>query len=155
MRTLIHSPFHFALAFVALILAFAMAESGAYAVENATTGSTNQPSVQIPKSDFVIPSNISQGRDPFYPLSRRLVMNANTKSNEPVKVAVTLSLKGVSGTEAKRFALINDKTFAAGEERDISVGNGKVRVHCLEIQEDSAVVEVNGTRQVLRLRPGL
>jgi hypothetical protein len=83
-------------------------------------------------------------------------LRSTPTTTDPVKAApVALTLKGVSGTEGRRFALINDKTFAAGEEREIAVGNGRVRVHCLDIREDSVTVEVNGSRQELRLRPGL
>lgn len=129
---------------------------GAKDQANTATTGTNAPAIVIPKSNFIIPSSVTQGRDPFFPLSSRLVLNATPNNAETVKTApVTLALKGVSGTESKRFALINDKTFESGEEREISVGASKVRVHCIQIREDSVTVEVNGTRQELRLRPGL
>jgi hypothetical protein len=117
---------------------------------------TNAPDINIPESVFIIPSNVTQGRDPFFPLSQRLLMNATPANTNNVKVApVTLALKGISGTDSKRFALINDKTFIAGEERDVFTGASRVRVHCIEIRENSVTVEVNGTRQEIRLRPGL
>lgn len=117
----------------------------------------NPSAVERSKSAFIVPSNPSEGRDPFFPLSRRLVVEVAAPDNgeKPKVTPVTLALKGVSGTESKRFALINDKTFAADEESEITIGTNKVRVHCIEIREDSVTVEVNGNRQELRLRPGL
>ena len=127
------------------------------AATNATNSTASETTVaarrvQVPKSVFAIPSEASEGRDPFFPLSRRWVVNSAPKNTDNVKVApVSLALKGISGTELKRYALINDKTFEAGEEREIN----RVRVRCIQIREDSVTVEVNGARQELRLRPGL
>jgi len=123
----------------------------------------NKPSVnaksdaiEVPRSEFSIPSKAGDGRDPFFPLSRRLIVEAKPKSDGgPKPVSVSLLLKGIANSGNKRFALINDKTFEAGEERDVPFGTSKVRVLCVEIGEDSAIVEVNGGRQELRLKPGL
>lgn len=142
------------IAALGLMLLVSAVGAATNAPESPTGSGTNAPAIKIPKSDFILPTSTDQGRDPFFPLSSRL--RSRPTSNETIKAApVTLSLKGVSGTEGRRFALINDKTFAAGEEREIAVGNGRVRVHCLEIREDSVTVDVNGNRQELRLRPGL
>jgi hypothetical protein len=112
--------------------------------------------IEVPRSEFALPSKAGEGRDPFYPLSRRLVVETRPKTdNTPKPVAVTLTLNGVSGTESKRYALINGKTFVVGDQLEVSVGDGKVPVLCVEIREDAAIVEVNGSRQELRLKPGL
>jgi hypothetical protein len=122
----------------------------------ANGSSTNANRIDVPPSVFVIPTTVTQGRDPFFPLSTRIAAKAQQKNTDPVKpVIVTLTLKGISRTDTQMFALINDKTFATGEERDVQVGTGKVRVHCIEIREDSVTVEANGSRQELKLRPGL
>jgi hypothetical protein len=126
-------------------------ESSSAAAPDTTT---NAPDVEVPKSVFAIPSKATEGRDPFFPLSQRFKVNSATTQTPVAKVVpVTLALKGISGTSTKRYALINDKTFTVGEEREIAVGPSRIRVRCLEIREDSATVEANGTRQELHLPP--
>lgn len=118
---------------------------------------TNSAAIEIPHSTFVIPTRPSDGRDPFFPLSRRLVVETQPDKGADIpKVApVSLTLKGISrNPDNKRFALINDKTFASGEEGEVVMNNSRFRIHCIEIKEDSVVVEVNGARQELRMRPG-
>jgi hypothetical protein len=68
----------------------------------------------------------------------------------PVKYR-TLQLKMISGTEQHRFATINDATFAAGETLEVTLGHKKVVVQCLEIQEQSAIVQVEGETATRKL----
>lgn len=153
-----HSPVKTAFVFCVSLGTLHMAVPGVIAAGTPRPKTTNAaPStVEVPKSIFVVPSSPSEGRDPFFPLSRRLVADVPPSNGEvPKPPTVALTLKGVSGTESRRFALINDKTFALDEEREVSVGTTKYRVHCIEIREDSVIVDVNGTRLELRLRPGL
>ncbi len=56
-----------------------------------------------------------------------------------------LKLKGISGSASRRFALINDQTFAVGEELKIKLSGGPVKVRCLEITDRSVFVSVNGS----------
>lgn len=112
--------------------------------------------IEVPRSEFVFPSKASDGRDPFFPLSTRIraeVKPANSTTPKPVSVSLTLN--GISGTESKRYALINGKTFVVGDQLEVPVGDARVRVLCVEIREDAAIVEVNGSRQELRLKPGI
>jgi hypothetical protein len=51
--------------------------------------------------------------------------------------------------------MINGHTFSAGEEGDVKTAAGTARVRCLQITEDSAIVEMNGVKRTLRLRQGL
>lgn len=133
------------------------ATSSGFAKDSTPEKTGDSDAVVVPKSDFSIPTRAGDGRDPFFPLSRRLVLDTNpTKTNDTVKSApVSLTLKGISHTGQASFALINDKTFGVGEERDVAFGSAKIRVHCIEIREDSVLINVNGSRQELRLRPGL
>lgn len=119
---------------------------------------TNQAAIEIPRSVFTIPVKAADGRDPFFPLSRRMVVETKPgKIGEtPTPPPVAVSLKGISrGAGNKRFALINDKTFTVDDEHEVVMNNSRVRIHCIEIKEDSVIVEVNGVRQELRMRPGL
>jgi len=118
------------------------------------TNATAQSDVKIPTSVFSIPTSVTEGRDPFFPNSTRNRVTVET--NKVVKApTVSLVLQGISGTEARRFALISGQTFIIGEEHDMNVGDSRINVRCLNITEDSAVVEVNGRQEVLRLRPGI
>lgn len=71
---------------------------------------------------------------------------------EPVTVAVELKLKAISGLPEHRLALINNHTFEAGEEGEVVTTNGRMRIRCLEIHGESAVVQVGPERRELRLR---
>jgi hypothetical protein len=95
-----------------------------------------------------------KGRDPFFPNSRR-------REPEPVKgvslekapPSSGLELKGVVGSANHRLALINDRTIlGVGEEESVSVPGGRVKVRCLEIGEDYAVIQVAGEVQTKRLQ---
>ena len=74
------------------------------------------------------------------------------RAPEPVQVAVDLRLKAISGLPEHRLALINNHTFEAGEEGEIATTSGRMRIRCLEITQDSAVVQVGSERRELRLR---
>lgn len=67
-----------------------------------------------------------------------------------------LSLKGISGPASRRMAIVNNQTLGVGEQARVKLGDGEVKVRCLEIAETSAIVMVDGSeRRELRLRGGL
>jgi hypothetical protein len=102
--------------------------------------------VVIPKSIFVSEGNI--GKNPFFPNSRRLQAKApddSSKKPAPIDFSQSLMLKGITGPPEKRIALINNLTFAKDEEGEVKVGNGKVKIHVLEIRDKSVVVNVEGS----------
>ena len=115
--------------------------------------------LELPKSVFIIPATSAEGKDPFFPLSTRLhppppvVTPTTTRSPRP-SCNVQLDLKGISGAVDRRLAIINNQTFAVGEEGEVAVNAGRVRVVCKEIKDDSVVVLVNGQERTLHLRPG-
>lgn len=55
-----------------------------------------------------------------------------------------LVLKTISGTPNRRFALVNDQTFAAGDTLPVKLLDGKVNVRCVEVREQSVLVAVHG-----------
>jgi hypothetical protein len=99
------------------------------------------------QSIFTIPENPKQGRDPFFPNSLRPYQG---KSSTPI--TTSLKLIGVSGTANRRLAIINNHTFAVGDEGQVTTSEGKVSVLCDEITDHSATVEVNGQRIELILQ---
>jgi hypothetical protein len=133
----------------------------AVASPNAQPQSTNKSSLTgtnapLAQSVFINPNGPKEGVDPFFPRSKRpygpvapILIPTNP---EPVTVAVDLRLKAISGLPEHRLALINNHTFEAGEEGEIITNNGRMRVRCLEITQDSAVVQVGPERRELHLR---
>jgi hypothetical protein len=55
----------------------------------------------------------------------------------------------MSGSPDHRLVIINNVTFAVGDEAEVITPQGRIRIHCLEITGNSAVVEANGQRQQL------
>jgi hypothetical protein len=71
----------------------------------------------------------------------------------------TLILKSISGSAGRRFALINNRTFATNEEGKVRVGQSNVIVRCVEIRDKSVVLQIKGQNGTLELalapsRPG-
>jgi hypothetical protein len=113
-------------------------------------------STPVPQSVFIMPRGKHEGVDPFFPRSSRpygpvLPIVAPT-TPESVTVAVDLKLKAISGLPEHRLALINNHTFEAGEEGEVVTTTGRMRIRCLEITQDSAVVQVGPERRELHLR---
>lgn len=121
---------------------------GASATKPAPIEATNTQSV------FLIPTKAVEGKDPFFPLSTRPYGTVATpKNGKPVVVAADLSLRGISGTPERPLAIINNYTFSAGEEREVTTGNTRLRIRCLEInmQAGAVLVQIGSERRELRL----
>jgi hypothetical protein len=71
------------------------------------------------------------------------------------KVPAQLTLKGISGSGQRRFALVNDRTLVKNELARVRVGNSNLTVRCLEIREASVILQLNGSAEKteLFLRP--
>jgi hypothetical protein len=61
-------------------------------------------------------------------------------------------LKNLSGPKNRRLALINNQTFAPGESGLVRLGDGPVKVRCLEIRETSVVIQGDGQQQSRELK---
>jgi len=97
----------------------------------------------------------SFGKDPFFPESTRRKVTP-TNGSEVVRVpTASLELKGLSGPEHRRLAIINNYTFGVGEEYDIRLDDKSVKVRCLQIRDDSVVVTVGGITRELHLKGDL
>ena len=63
-----------------------------------------------------------------------------------------LALKSILGTPPQVIAIINNHTFAPGDEGDVITQNGqRLHIHCVAINPKAmtATVEVNGTSVTL------
>ena len=91
-----------------------------------------------------------------------LAANTPTKPDEPLWCGITfppkrydeLKVTGLSGTAARRFAIINNQTFAAGESAHVKLKEGAVNVLCKEIRAKSVIVQVEGANEAKELFPG-
>jgi len=121
----------------------------------ANTQPTNAPAAAeapLPKSVFV-----ESGKDPFFPKStRRVATQPSAPTDTPSDVPEgVLLLQGLSFANGHKLALINKRTLAEGEEMDVKMKNGIMRLKCVEIRERSVVISIRGTTQEIFLRPGL
>jgi hypothetical protein len=117
----------------------------------------SQSTTNVPLSVFTIPAGAGQARDPFFPT--RVIQAGSTNVSatavaaHPAPRASCLILNGLSGTTAKRLAMINGYTMAQGDDAEINTRDcGRLMVHCVEITSTSAVIEVSGERRELHLR---
>lgn len=118
---------------------------------------TNQPALlEIQQSTFVYPNNASEGRDPFFPNSPRVY--GSSPDNQARGPALTdLTLRSILGAPPRVFAIINNHTFAAGDDGDITTKDGRrLHINCVGIdpKTGTVTVEANGMSQVLHLSGG-
>ena len=63
----------------------------------------------------------------------------------------TIKLRSVSGTPRRRFALINDQTFAANDLGRVRLGTSNVTIRCLEVTDEAAVIQLVPTGEKRKL----
>ena len=63
----------------------------------------------------------------------------------PAPLPEKLVLKSVSGTANRRFAIINDRTFAVAERAKIRLATTNWMVRCLEIRTNSVLIQIENT----------
>jgi hypothetical protein len=122
----------------------------------AKPGSNGAPAAP-PQSVFLLPRTPQDGRDPFFPKSTYIFAHAPVvavTNAQPVVVHADLKLQGFSGSPAHRLAIINGRTFEAGEEAEVTTNAGRVSVRCLEIKGEVVTVQVGAERQELKMRSG-
>ena len=61
----------------------------------------------------------------------------------------SLAIKGFSGSVDHRYVIINNHTFAAGDEGDVITSSGRIHITCVEIRTNSVVIDVGGQRHEL------
>lgn len=84
----------------------------------------------------------------YIPVSTSLASYVIVGSAVPKPVAPsTLTLKGIMGAGRNRFAMINDGTLGINETGRVHVGESNVVVRCLEIHDDSVVIQVQGSNE--------
>jgi hypothetical protein len=120
---------------------------------NETSAVTTNLTQAVPRSVFIQPASSRQGCDPFFPTSVRPYITASVApTNGPTADLTSVYIKGISGTAEHRLAIINDVTFAAGDEAEVFTSQGRIRIRCLMVLDDSAVIEAAGQRQILHYK---
>src|SRR5271154_39304 len=84
---------------------------------------TNSVPIETPKSVFVMPNKPQDGRDPFFPNSMRPYEAAIVANRHSAAIG-SLELKGFSGDPLHRLVIINNHTFAEGDEQYVMTGAG-------------------------------
>lgn len=106
-----------------------------------------------PKSVFIMPSKPEEGRDPFFPDSTRPYQEAQALHPVIVPVVPTLKVQTILvNRNGEAFAVINDQTFAAGDEGDVITSSGRrVHLHCLTVDPRKNIVTVEAGGEQLTL----
>jgi hypothetical protein len=152
MKSTIYIRFCSAILFAFLCLASARAQTPTLPKVDSVPGHS---------SPFISAFNDSRGfgKDPFFPKSTRHVPRLTVNTNRIVEVGelpAGLLLNGLSGFKDNRLAVINNKTYATGEEAEVRVGHQLFRVKVVEIKDRSVIISVNGSPpRELTLRSGL
>lgn len=73
----------------------------------------------------------------------------------PAPLPERLTLKGISGAQGRRFAIINDRTFGVMDLARMRLAQTNLLIRCLEIRTNSVVIRIEGTgeKQELFLAP--
>jgi hypothetical protein len=126
------------------MMVLAMVAAGPVLGAAPATPATNAPPA---RSVFVVPTNAREGRDPFFPESTRVFQVAEA-SSKTVEIS-SLSVKGFYRDAKGALVIINNHTFAVGDEQDVLTSGGRVHIRCLEIRPNIVVIEINGQKHEL------
>jgi len=78
-------------------------------------------------------------------VSRHDVVAVKPTKKAPEPVWLTkIKLQGISGSDSRRLAIINGKTFAVGDEVKIKAATNTVTIRCVSIGDTSVTVTMDG-----------
>ena len=129
-------------------LIVALAAVGAPAVLGQPSKAAANPA---PRSVFVMPTGPREGRDPFFPESSRPYEEATPAKPTQVPMADLFTVKGMSIENGHAMVIINNHTFAVGDEDDVLTQGGRVHLRLIEIRDGIVEIEANGTRRELNI----
>jgi hypothetical protein len=113
---------------------------------------TDKPTPEIPKSIFVMPNNSNEGRDPFFPDSTRPYETSIAKGADATSLHDLTIGSIMNAGNGRVFAVINNHTFAPGEEGTVRAADGRrISIRCVAIDSKTGAVTVesSGTRAIL------
>ena len=140
--------------FIALALPLLLTAVAADA-NNISDGSPVAPA-GAPKSSFVSDHfEAGFGKDPFFPKTDRF-QKKKVEFEEDLTPKIKfpeISLRGISSTDGRKLAIINNYTLGEGEEFALKGSDGKaVKVKCVTIKEKSVLVSAHGETKEISLR---
>jgi hypothetical protein len=157
MKAHLFRSINFWLAFSVLVFCGQVLAGAAQSSPAPAATATNLLSVlaePIPQSVFTIPATPKDGRNPFFPQSAQALPQIN-KPNSPIDTSA-LVLNGITPNGPRRTAMINSRTFEAGESGEVRLPSGaRMLIKCEEIKNDSVVILIDNQRRELKLRFGL
>ena len=121
-------------------------------VAHAAETNTNRAPAQVTIPQSVFATEGATGKDPFFPNSIRRIKRDDSGKQTPTRdFSALLKLTGIAGG-VRPIATINNLTFAVGEEQEVKVEGGKVRIRVLEIREKSVKITVEQLSQPIELK---
>ena len=129
-----------------LIVALAAGAAGA----QADPPKAPQPKPALPRSIFIMPASVRDGRDPFFPESPRPYEDA--VASQQSQQATAFVIKGLSIEHGRAMVIINNHTFAVGDEGDVLTTTGRVHLRLAAIGANSATIEVNGSKREISIK---
>jgi hypothetical protein len=105
-----------------------------------------------PKSTFN--DDPSFGKDPFFPKSprRKFVPKAPDEKPPDPTVPDFIKLQGISFSDGRKLAIINNHTVGEGEEFSLKVNGQVLKGQCVEIKDKSVIVNSGGATKEIFLR---
>ena len=101
---------------------------------------TNRAPTQVVFPQSVFATEGVTGKDPFFPNSTRRVKRLEPSKQPTIRdFSGLLKLTGITGG-VRPIATINNLTFAVGEEQEVKVEGGRLKIRVLEIREKSVVI---------------
>jgi len=115
---------------------------------------TPPPIVQPSAPKSVFNDDPSFGKDPFFPRSPRRKFVAKAPDEKPPDPTVpdTITLRGISVSDGRKLAIINNHTVGEGEEFSIKINGQVLKGQCVEIKEKSVIVNSGGATKEIFLR---
>lgn len=132
-------------------LILTLAAAGAPAVLGEPPKAAAKTAPVPPHSVFVMPTSPREGRDPFFPESSRPYEDAVPAKPTQTVVVNAFMVKGLSVENGHTMVIINNHTFAVGDEGDVLTPGGRVHLRLIAISGGTAVIEANGTRRELSI----
>src|SRR6266480_1740770 len=112
---------------------------------------TNRAPAQVAMPQSVFATEGATGKDPFFPNSIRRIKRDDSSKQMPTRdFSALLKLTGIAGG-VRPIATINNLTFAVGEEQEVKVEGGKVKIRVDQILEKSVVINVEKQPQRIEL----
>lgn len=114
-----------------------------------SAAATNTGPVELPVPHSTFDVTIKPTKDPFFPLSMRQPVPSAT--NALAFSASAFALKGLSGPNGHRLALINNRTLGVGESTELTTAAGKTKIRCLDIRESSVLIRVGAQPEPIEI----